>query len=89
MIDKSKIKFKSILIVQLTFWALINDVWVILFGEDVELKNARVDKVMANEEAILLSFEPALPAREPDGTRLLADFVVDMVDITHVPLQLD
>lgn len=89
MIRMSKIKFKSILIVQLTFWALINDVWVILFGEDVELKNARVDKVMANEEAILLSFEPALPAREPDGTRLLADFVVDMVDITHVPLQLD
>ena len=89
MIKMSKIKFKSILIVQLTFWALINDVWVILFGEDVELKNARVDKVMANEEAILLSFEPALPAREPDGTRLLADFVVDMVDITHVPLQLN
>ena len=89
MIRMSKIKFKSILIVQLTFWALINDVWVILFGEDVELKNARVDKVMANEEAILLSFEPALPAREPDGTRLLADLVVDMVDITHVPLQLD
>ena len=55
----------------------------------MELEDARIDKIMPDEETVLLAFEPTVSTRESYGPRLFTYLVVDMVHITHVPLQLN
>lgn len=43
---------------------------------------------MPYQEPILFTFEPSLPAWEPDGACFFANLVINMIDIAHVPLQL-
>ena len=82
-------KIQITFLIKLTFWALVNNVWMILFREDMKLEDARVNKIMSDEEAVLFTFEPALSAWKPDGSCLSTDFIVDVVHVTHVPLQFD
>ena len=62
---------------------------MVLLREDVKFQHARIDEVMANQEPILFALEPAIPAGKSDGSRLLAYLIVYMVNVSHVPLQLD
>lgn len=68
---------------------VVNHVWVVLFGEDVELEDAGVHEVVPDEETILLALEPTVLAGEPDGACFPTYLVVHVVHVPHVPLQLD
>ena len=74
---------------ELTFGALVYDVWMVLFREVVELEHSGVDVVVSNQKAVLFAFEPALSTRKSDGATFFANFVVYVVDIAHISLKFD
>ena len=73
----------------LTFRSVVDHIWVVFFGQNVEFEDARINKIMPDEETVLFAFEPTVSTRESYGPRLFTYLVIDMVYITHVPLQLN
>ena len=55
----------------------------------MEFEHVGVDVVVADQEAVFFALKPASAAGKSDGPRLLAYLVLDVVNVPHVPLQLD
>ena len=61
---------------------------MVLLREDVEIEDTGVGKIVTDQKPVLLAFKPAILAREFDRLRLRAYLVINMVNISHIPLQL-
>lgn len=55
----------------------------------MEFEHVGVDVVVADQEAVFFALEPARTARESDRSRFFAYLVLDVVNVPHIPLQLN